>query len=111
LIASLVRAALFALLTASASMAQEFCDRPIPPEDLVPPRDDPEFRDFLNSEYEDYLGAAESYINCLGREHQSTFEEMRVILDRWTRYFGDDARIGLATRPTDAPETNLEYRN
>ena len=96
---------------ASASIAQEFCDRPIPPEDLVPPRNDPEFRDFLNSEYEDYLGAAESYINCLGREHQSTFEEMRLILDRWTRYFGDDARMRLSMRPTDTPGTYPEHRN
>lgn len=99
------------LVMGSASMAQEFCDRPIPPEDLVPPRDDPEFRDFLNSEYEEYLGAAEEYINCLGREHQSTFEEMRGILERWTRYFGDDAKMRTTTCPPNTAETDPKYRN
>ncbi len=50
----------FALLV-SAALAQEVCDRPIPPEDLAPPsaRSDPEFRAFLNSEYQNYLGADE----------------------------------------------------
>ena len=111
MIATLALATMLALLTASPSLAQEICDRPLPPEDLVPPRDDPEFRDFLSSEYEDYLGAAESYINCLGREHQSTFEEMRVIVGRWTRYFGEEARMRRATRPTDTTETDPEDRN
>ena len=89
---------LLALFVRTA-MAQEFCDRPIPPEDLAPPsaEADPEFRAFLNAEYQDYLGAAEDYINCLGREHQSVFEEMRVVLDQWTRRFGDDARMTMRT--------------
>lgn len=82
--------ALVALLAAPAP-AQEVCARPIPPEDLAPPADDTELRDFLNGEYEHYLRAAEEYINCLGREHQGIFEEMRQVLERWTRYFGEDA--------------------
>lgn len=94
MIAALFRSALLGAITTTACLAQEVCDRPIPPEDLVPPRSDPEFRDFLNAEYQDYLGAAESYINCLGREHQSVFEEMRAVLERWTQYFGNDAVLG-----------------
>ncbi len=84
----------FALLV-SAVLAQEVCERPIPPEDLAPPsaRSDPEFRAFLNSEYQNYLGAAEAYLNCLGREHQSVFEEMRGVFERWRRYFGEEARM------------------
>ena len=91
---------LLALLL-SAALAQEVCDRPIPPEDLVPPsaRSDPEFRAFLNSEYQDYLAAAEAYINCLGREHQSIFQEMRGVLERWRRYFGDEARLRITGDP------------
>ena len=36
---------------AVAAGAQEACLRPIPPEEIEPPRDDPEFRAFLNQEY------------------------------------------------------------
>lgn len=85
------------LLGASLAGAQEFCDRPIPPENLTPPtaKQDAEFREFLNTEYRDYLAGAEAYINCLGREHQSIYTEMRAILDRWTRLFGEDARMTM----------------
>jgi hypothetical protein len=91
---------LFALLL-SAALAQEICDRPIPPEDLAPPsaKVDPEFRAFLNAEYQDYLAAAEAYINCLGREHQSIFKEMRAVLERWHRYFGAEARMTVKDKP------------
>lgn len=86
---------------ATSGLAQEFCDRPVPPEDLAPPTNDAEFRAFLGGEYDDYLRAAEAYINCLGREHQSIFEEMRAVLDRWRRYFGEDAKMRLPVKPVE----------
>jgi hypothetical protein len=77
-------------VTASAA-AQEACLRPVPPEAVVPPRDDPEFRDFLNEEYQTYLLVMEDYLNCLGREHESATKEVNEIMARWMLWFGEDA--------------------
>lgn len=49
--------------------------------------------------YQDYLAAAEAYINCLGREHESIFDEMGAVLRRWREYFGDEARMRLVAVP------------
>ena len=67
--------------------------RPVPPEEIRPPADDREFRDFLNGEYQAYLLAMQDYLNCLGREHESATKEVNEIMARWMLWFGDDARI------------------
>jgi hypothetical protein len=71
--------------------AQEACLRPIPPEAIKPPKDDPEFRAFLNQEYQAYLLGMQEYLNCLGREHESATKETNEVLARWMLWFGEDA--------------------
>ena len=83
----------YSLAAASSAAAQEACLRPVPPEEVEPPADDREFRDFLNQEYQVYLLAMQDYLNCLGREHESATKEVNEIMARWMLWFGDDARI------------------
>ncbi len=78
---------------AGLGAAQEACLRPVPPEEVRPPTDDREFRDFLNEEYQAYLLAMQEYLNCLGREHESATKEVNEIMARWMLWFGDDAKI------------------
>lgn len=92
---------LFLGMTVSA-MAQEVCLRPIPPEEIAPPRDDPEFRAFLNQEYQAYLLGMQDYLNCLGREHDSATKEVDQVMNRWMRLFGDDAVIRQRQSPTSS---------
>ncbi len=80
-------------LGAAQAAAQEACLRPVPPEEVKPPTDDREFRDFLNQEYQAYLLAMQEYLNCLGREHESATKEVNEIMARWMLWFGDDAKI------------------
>ena len=79
-------------LACSAS-AQEVCLRPIPPEAIHPPQNDPEFRTFLNEEYQAYLLGMQDYLNCLGREHESATKEVNEVMARWMLWFGNDAVI------------------
>lgn len=81
------------VLGVAASAAQEACLRPIPPEAIKPPQDDPDFRAFLNQEYEVYLLEMQDYLNCLGREHESATKETNAVMARWLLWFGDDAAI------------------
>ncbi|PJN95517.1 hypothetical protein CNY89_08045 [Amaricoccus sp. HAR-UPW-R2A-40] len=83
--------------------AQETCLRPIQPEEIQPPRDDPEFRAFLNQEYQAYLLGMQDYLNCLGREHDSARKETSEVMSRWALWFGDDAVIRQHQNPS-SPE-------
>jgi hypothetical protein len=97
------RLVIFLMLGAAGpAAAQEACLRPIPPEEVPPPKDDPEFHAFLNEEYQAYLLGMQEYLNCLGREHESATKEVNEIMARWMLWFGDDARIhvdGSRRRP------------
>ena len=93
----------FALVAANSARAQEACLRPVPPEEVKPPADDREFRDFLNQEYQTYLLAMQDYLNCLGREHESATKEVNEIMARWMLWFGDDARIRSDSREPAQP--------
>jgi hypothetical protein len=84
---------------AVSAAAQEACLRPIPPEEIEPPRDDPEFRAFLNQEYQAYLLGMQDYLNCLGREHDSARKETSEVMSRWVLWFGDDAVIRQRQNP------------
>lgn len=77
-----------ALSSGAAAQAQTFCDRPLPPEDLSPPRDDPEFRAFLNEEYKAYMIAMEDYLNCSQTEYsecptRNSFNDSRTLRGAW----------------------------
>ena len=85
---------------AASARAQEVCVRPIPPEEIEPPRDDPEFRAFLNQEYQAYLLGMQDYLNCLGREHDSARKETSEVMSRWVLWFGDDAVIRQHQNPS-----------
>jgi hypothetical protein len=89
----LVLALVLILGVAGSATAQEACLRPVPPEAVHPPENDPEFRAFLNEEYQAYLLEMQEYLNCLGREHESATKEVNEIMARWMLWFGDDARI------------------
>jgi hypothetical protein len=67
------------------AVAQEACLRPIQPEEIQPPRDDPEFRAFLNQEYQAYLLGMQDYLNCLGREHDSARKETSEVMSAVVR--------------------------
>lgn len=88
---------------AAPAAAQEACLRPIPPEAIRPPQNDPEFRAFLNSEYEIYLLEMQEYLNCLGREHESATKETNEVMARWLLWFGDDAAIHYDNRGDKQP--------
>jgi hypothetical protein len=85
---------------AVAAVAQEVCLRPIQPEEIQPPRDDPEFRAFLNQEHQAYLLGMQDYLNCLGREHDSARKETSEVMSRWVLWFGDDAVIRQRQSPS-----------
>lgn len=89
---------LFLVLAAASTAAQEACLRSIPPEAIHPPRNDPEFRAFLNKEYQAYLVEMQEYLNCLGREHEDATKEVNATMARWMLWFGDDAVIHLESR-------------
>lgn len=88
-----------ALTAAGSVAAQEACLRPVPPEAVRPPKDDAEFREFLNAEYQAYLLQMQEYLNCLGQEHESASKEINEIIARWMLWFGDDARLQLPPPP------------
>lgn len=92
-----------AFVAVSSAGAQEACLRPVPPEDVKPPADDREFRDFLNQEYQAYLLVMQEYLNCLGREHESATKEVNEVMARWMLWFGDDARIRFDSRGPPQP--------
>ena len=85
---------------AVAATAQEACLRPIQPEEIEPPRSDPEFRAFLNQEYQAYLLGMQDYLNCLGQEHDSARKETSEVMGRWVLWFGDDAVIRQRQNPS-----------
>lgn len=86
---------------AALAAAQEACLRPVPPEEIPPPQDDPEFRAFLNREHQAYLLGMQDYLNCLGREHDSATHEVDQVMRRWLRLFGDEAVIRHREGPVD----------
>lgn len=44
-----------ALASLGPAFGQEDCPRPVAPDGIEPPEDDPEFRAFLNQDYQTYL--------------------------------------------------------
>ncbi len=73
----------------------------LPPEEpfaYEPPIDDPELRDLIDEQYQDYIRGTEIYLNCLNAESTRMRSEYQLILNRYIRYFGDEAAL-----KSDAP--------
>jgi hypothetical protein len=97
-----VLAVLLALAPAAAG-AQVAC---LPPEEPYPyePSDlDPELRAIVNEQYEDYVRNIEVYINCLEAERVEAMQTAQEVVQRWVRYFGDDAALHYEVAPDDMP--------
>ncbi len=75
--------------------AQVGCLPPEEPYPYEPPRDDPELREIIAEQYEAYVLEAEAYLNCLHGETDRAGAEAREVIDRWVRYFGDEAALRL----------------
>lgn len=98
----LMSAAALALTPLDAG-AQVLCLPPEEPYPYEPPRDDPELRDLVNEQYEEYVFGIEDYINCLEAERQRAIHDSREIVQRWVQYFGDDAALRYGQTPEDMP--------
>lgn len=64
----------------------------LPPEEpfaYEPPTDDPELRDLIDEQYQDYIRGTETYLNCLNAESTRVRSEFQEILNRYLRYYGD----------------------
>ena len=101
-----VRLSLLAMtlaLAPAAAGAQVAC---IPPEEPYPdePSDlDAELRQIVNEQYEDYVRKIEDYINCLDAERVEAMQTAQQVVQRWVRYFGDDAALHYEVEPDDMP--------
>ncbi|MBM9595100.1 hypothetical protein [Roseitranquillus sediminis] len=94
MIRDLALAAGLALVSASAG-AQIACLPPEEPYPYEPPRDDPELRAIINEQYETYVLEVEDYINCLRDEADLASIQAREVVERWVRWFGEDAAVRL----------------
>ncbi|UWR62778.1 hypothetical protein K4F88_19355 (plasmid) [Phaeobacter inhibens] len=67
----------------------------LPPEDPYPfePPEDPELRQLINEEYQQYIRDAEDYINCLRQEHGLAIKKTREVLNRYVELFGQEAAL------------------
>ena len=79
---------------AGSAAAPEACLRPVPPEEVKPPADDREFRDFLNGSIKPTFGDAG--VPELPRPGStSATKEVNEVMARWMLWFGDDAGYAL----------------
>ncbi|PZX14220.1 hypothetical protein LX81_03019 [Palleronia aestuarii] len=73
--------------------AQVGCLPPEEPFAYEPPDDDPELRALIDEQYQAYINGTESYLNCLNDEAVRARAEFQTILNRYLRYFGDEAGV------------------
>ncbi|MEM7709718.1 MAG: hypothetical protein AAF264_02990 [Pseudomonadota bacterium] len=60
---------MLALIAAPISASgQVGCLPPEEPFAYAPPEDDPELRDLIDKQYQDYIRGTEDYLNCLNQE-------------------------------------------
>lgn len=95
------------LVAASPGLA--FAQACLAPEEPYPydPPADPKLRALVNEQYGEYMEQVEDYLNCMQIETARAHHEARLIMDRWIRYFGDEAGIKIDARSQDqttAPE-------
>ena len=78
----------------------------IPPEEPYPfePGDlDPELRQIVNDQYEEYVRKIEDHINCLEAERVEAMRSAQEVVQRWVRYFGEEAALRYDVGPDDIP--------
>ena len=86
----------------AAAGAQMACLPPEEPYPYEPSNLDDELREMVNEQYETYVRDIEDYINCLETERAEAMRSAQQIVQRWIRYFGDDAALSY-----DAPQEGL----
>ena len=79
--------------------AQVACLPPEEPYPYDPSSLDPELRAIVNAQYETYVREIEDYINCLEDERGHAMRSAQEIVQRWIRYFGEDAVVRYETGP------------
>ena len=93
----MIRVAATALAIVAAptlGSAQVKCLPPAAPFAYAPPADDPELRDLIDEEYQDYIRDTGTYLNCLNAETARVRGEFDTVMTRYVRFFGIEADIG-----------------
>ncbi len=62
-----------------------------------------ELRQIVNEQYEDYVSGIEDYINCLETERVDAMQTADQVVQRWVRYFGDNAALHYEIQPDRDP--------
>ena len=94
----MIRTAILAAATAAMGVsvsAQIGCLPPEEPFAYEPPADDPELRALIDEQYQDYILSTESYLNCLNAETVRARAVFETVMERYLRYFGDEAGVEL----------------
>ncbi len=93
----MIRAAILAATMAApiSALAQAGCLPPEEPFAYEPPKDDPELSGLIDEQYQDYINGTEAYLNCLNDETTRVRAEFGAVMDRYLRYFGDEAGVEL----------------
>ena len=94
-VSAVLAAGLVAMTAPSSASAQVGCLPPEEPYPYEPPADDPELRALIDEQYQAYIVGTEAYLNCLNDEATRTRAEFQTIMDRYLRYFGDEAGIEI----------------
>ena len=93
----MIRVAATALALVAAptlAPAQVGCLPPAAPFAYAPPEDDPELRDLIDEEYQDYIRDTGTYLNCLNAESARVRGEFDTVMTRYVRFFDIEADIG-----------------
>ncbi len=75
--------------------AQVGCLPPEEPFAYAPPEDDPELRDLIDQQYQDYIEGTEDYLNCLNDEAMRARTEFQTVFNRYVEYFGDGGGVAF----------------
>ncbi|WP_299844579.1 hypothetical protein [uncultured Jannaschia sp.] len=75
--------------------AQVGCLPPEKPFAYAPPENDPELRDLIDQQYQDYIDGTEDYLNCLNDEAMRARTEFQTVFNRYVEYFGDGAGVAF----------------
>lgn len=95
----LIALAVTLALAPAVAAAQVACIPPEEPYPYEPSELDDELRGIVNEQYEDYVRKIEVYINCLEAERVEAMQAAQQVVQRWVRYFGDDAVLRYDVKP------------
>lgn len=79
--------------------AQMACLPPEEPYPYEPSNLDDELRAMVNEQYETYVRDIEDYINCLETERAEAMQSAQQVVQRWIRYFEEDAVLRYDAQP------------